>query len=74
LTDDPYVPLKPIPLKERSSMVFLQYGLVDVLDGARAAGLGRLPTEELPDDIFLLAAAMALTGPECAANVPAHGE
>ena len=27
-------PLKPIPMKDRTSMVFLQYGQVDVLDGA----------------------------------------
>lgn len=30
----PYVPLKPIPMKDRSSIVFLQYGELDVLDGA----------------------------------------
>lgn len=29
-----YVPLNPIPLKERTSMIFLQYGQIDVLDGA----------------------------------------
>jgi CRISP-associated protein Cas1 len=29
-----YVPLNPIPLKNRTSMVFLQYGQIDVLDGA----------------------------------------
>ncbi|WP_426445525.1 type I-E CRISPR-associated endonuclease Cas1e [Siccibacter colletis] len=28
------VPLNPIPLKDRTSMVFLQYGQLDVLDGA----------------------------------------
>ena len=30
----PFVPLKPIPMKDRISMIFLQYGLVDVKDGA----------------------------------------
>lgn len=30
----PYVPLRPIPLKERSGIVFLEYGQVDVIDGA----------------------------------------
>lgn len=29
-----YLPLKPIPLKDRTSMIFLQYGQVDVIDGA----------------------------------------
>ncbi|MBS0970671.1 type I-E CRISPR-associated endonuclease Cas1 [Nissabacter archeti] len=29
-----YVPLNPIPLKNRTSMIFLQYGQLDVLDGA----------------------------------------
>lgn len=29
-----YVPLNPIPLKDRSSMIFLQYGQLDVVDGA----------------------------------------
>lgn len=29
-----YVPLNPIPLKNRTSMIFLQYGQIDVLDGA----------------------------------------
>ena len=32
--DGPYVPLRPIPLKDRSAIVFLQYGQVDVLDSA----------------------------------------
>ena len=27
-------PLKPIPIKDRTSMIFLQYGQVDVIDGA----------------------------------------
>lgn len=30
----PFVPLRPIPLKERSAIVFLEYGQVDVQDGA----------------------------------------
>jgi CRISP-associated protein Cas1 len=30
----PYVPLNPIPLKDRVSLVFLQYGQLDVIDGA----------------------------------------
>ncbi|WP_040577067.1 type I-E CRISPR-associated endonuclease Cas1e [Methylophaga lonarensis] len=29
-----YLPLKPIPMKDRVSMIFLQYGQVDVKDGA----------------------------------------
>lgn len=29
-----FVPLKPIPLKDRVSMIFLQYGQIDVIDGA----------------------------------------
>ncbi|WP_114193178.1 type I-E CRISPR-associated endonuclease Cas1e [Edaphovirga cremea] len=29
-----YVPLSPIPLKDRTSMIFLQYGQIDVIDGA----------------------------------------
>ncbi|PHS69656.1 MAG: subtype I-E CRISPR-associated endonuclease Cas1 [Cycloclasticus sp.] len=29
-----YIPIKPIPIKNRVSMVFLQYGQVDVKDGA----------------------------------------
>ena len=29
-----YIPLKPIPMKDRVSMVFVEYGQVDVLDGA----------------------------------------
>jgi len=29
-----YIPLKPIPLKDRTSMIFLQYGQIDVIDGA----------------------------------------
>lgn len=30
----PYLPLKPIPMKIRVSMIFLQYGQIDVQDGA----------------------------------------
>ena len=30
----PFVPLKPIPMKERVSMIFIQYGRIDVVDGA----------------------------------------
>ncbi|STT81705.1 CRISPR-associated protein Cas1 [Klebsiella pneumoniae] len=29
-----FVPLNPIPLKDRTSMIFLQYGQIDVLNGA----------------------------------------
>lgn len=29
-----YIPLSPIPLKDRTSMIFLQYGQIDVVDGA----------------------------------------
>jgi len=29
-----FIPLKPIPLKDRTSMIFLQYGQIDVIDGA----------------------------------------
>jgi CRISP-associated protein Cas1 len=32
--DPPFVPLRPIPLKDRSAIVFLEYGQVDVIDGA----------------------------------------
>lgn len=34
MSDGPYVPLRPIPLKERAGIVFLEYGQVDVIDGA----------------------------------------
>ena len=30
----PFVPLKPIPIKDRSSMVFVGMGRIDVRDGA----------------------------------------
>jgi len=29
-----YIPLKPIPIKDRASMVFVEYGQIDVKDGA----------------------------------------
>lgn len=29
-----FIPLSPIPIKDRKSMIFLQYGQVDVIDGA----------------------------------------
>ncbi|ESQ74765.1 type I-E CRISPR-associated endonuclease Cas1e [Asticcacaulis sp. AC402] len=29
-----YIPLRPIPLKDRSAIVFLEYGQLDVIDGA----------------------------------------
>jgi CRISP-associated protein Cas1 len=32
--EPPYVPLRPIAIKDRSSIVFLEYGQVDVVDGA----------------------------------------
>ncbi|MDX2120629.1 MAG: type I-E CRISPR-associated endonuclease Cas1e [Gemmatimonadota bacterium] len=34
MADGPYVPLRPIPIKDRSAIVFLEYGQVDVIDGA----------------------------------------
>lgn len=34
MSDSPPPPLKPIPMKDRVSMVFIQYGQIDVLDGA----------------------------------------
>ncbi len=34
MADPPYLPLRPIPIKDRSAIVFLQYGQVDVIDGA----------------------------------------
>jgi CRISPR-associated protein Cas1 len=30
----PHLPLKPLPMKDRVSMVFISYGQIDVLDGA----------------------------------------
>jgi CRISPR-associated protein Cas1 len=32
--NSPFLPLKPIPMKDRISMIFLQYGQLDVKDGA----------------------------------------
>lgn len=32
--DGSYVPLRPIPIKDRSAIVFLEYGQIDVVDGA----------------------------------------
>lgn len=34
MSDAPYVPLRPIAIKDRSAIVFLEYGQVDVIDGA----------------------------------------
>lgn len=34
MAEAPYIPLRPIPLKDRSAIVFLQYGQLDVVDGA----------------------------------------
>ncbi len=34
MSDHPYVPLRPIPLKERAGIVSLEYGQVDVIDSA----------------------------------------
>lgn len=34
MVDKPYVPLRPIPIKDRSAIVFLEYGQVDVIDSA----------------------------------------
>ena len=34
MSNAPYVPLRPIALKERAGIVFLEYGQVDVIDGA----------------------------------------
>lgn len=34
MTEPPYVPLRPIPIKDRSAIVFLEYGQIDVVDGA----------------------------------------
>jgi CRISPR-associated protein Cas1 len=34
MSEGPYVPLRPIPLKERAGIVFLEYGQVDVIDSA----------------------------------------
>lgn len=34
MSDTPPPPLKPIPMKDRISMIFIQYGQIDVVDGA----------------------------------------
>lgn len=34
MSDAPYIPLRPIPMKDRAGIVFLEYGQVDVIDGA----------------------------------------
>lgn len=34
MTGSAYVPLRPIPIKDRSAIVFLEYGQIDVIDGA----------------------------------------
>lgn len=34
MSDVPPPPLKPLPMKDRISMMFIQYGQIDVLDGA----------------------------------------
>lgn len=34
MSESPYIPLRPIPIKDRSAIVFLEYGQVDVIDGA----------------------------------------
>lgn len=34
MADAPYIPLRPIPIKDRAGIIFLEYGQVDVIDGA----------------------------------------
>lgn len=34
MAEAPYVPLRPIPIKDRAGIVFLEYGQLDVIDGA----------------------------------------
>lgn len=34
MPDAPYIPLRPIAVKDRAAIVFLEYGQVDVIDGA----------------------------------------
>jgi CRISPR-associated protein Cas1 len=34
MSQDEFVPVKPIPVKDRVSMIFIQYGRIDVKDGA----------------------------------------
>lgn len=34
VSESSYIPLRPIPMKDRAGIVFLEYGQVDVIDGA----------------------------------------
>lgn len=34
MSGEAFIPLRPIPVKDRASIIFLEYGQVDVLDGA----------------------------------------
>jgi len=34
MADEPYVPLRPIPIKQRAGIIFLRYGELDVIDSA----------------------------------------
>lgn len=34
MAEMPYVPLRPIPIKDRAAIVFLEYGQIDVIDSA----------------------------------------
>ena len=34
MADPPFIPLRPIPMKDRAGIIFLEYGELDVLDGA----------------------------------------
>jgi CRISPR-associated protein Cas1 len=34
MNQGPFIPLKPIPIKDRVSMIFVYYGRIDVRDGA----------------------------------------
>jgi len=34
MSQPPIIPLKPIPIKDRVSMIFVYYGRIDVKDGA----------------------------------------
>jgi CRISP-associated protein Cas1 len=34
MTEATFIPLKPIPIKDRAAIIFLEYGQVDVIDGA----------------------------------------
>ncbi len=36
MEDSPFLPLAPIPIKDRSAILFLEYGQIDVIDGAFA--------------------------------------